>query len=160
MYKNIRMMDLIEEAVKATMEYLHIENEDWLNKGPNYSSRLVRPDDTLKREIDLFDGETPILEFDSENAYSLITTERIISIINGVFCDGRFENLRIVRPLITEAHMKAELPRDTLIVVLENKEEFLAIFDVGKPVYFAKMLATNLIWKKKTGKFYLDRYDS
>lgn len=152
-------MTLAEEAVKATLEYMDLEDNKWLQDRGSSSTWLLKPDESLRWPIELSNTEEPILEYNSDEAYSLITTERIISVLDEVYHEAHFKNLSIVRPFLTDKIIEEELPRDTLRVVFQDKKEFLAKFDPMYPTYFAKMLATNLIWKIQKGVMYRYRFN-
>lgn len=146
-----------DKAIEISLKCLDKEPKDWLTFNDKMNTQLL--DDSYKSKFVLLEkNELPILNCSLNNSYLLVTTERVISIIDnkyGEVYSKDFEGL--CNDYEKFNYENSQHPKTNFICVEKtNKAKLLVITDSYYPAFFAKMLICNVLLYKKEGRWFLN----
>lgn len=146
-------------AVQITLKSIDKEQSDWITFNDKINTKIIG-DDYFRSDIMLLVNELPIMECDLKNSYFLITTDRIISVIDGFYDEVFFIEMNNISNEYNTENFKqinGKYPKTNIIAVKKNDNTTLiAKIDSYYPAYFAKMLIYNIFSYKKLGKWYVN----
>ena len=148
-----------ELAIQITLKSMDRKLSDWITFNDKLNTKIVE-DNYLPLNIIMIDNELPIMECDLVDSYFLITTERIISIINGFYNELFFKDMQKLSNEYEFENYKltdGKYPKINIIAVKKNNNEILlAHVDSYYPAYFSKMLICNLFSYKTLNKWFVN----
>jgi hypothetical protein len=147
-----------EKAISKTLK-LMVNNtpENWHSYNNPIKTKIVKR--KIKSPIQLKKGELPILEWNLEDNFTIITTDRIISsngkVTNEIaltdfvgFGQGLMKNYN--------NQEKSNKKIDVIPIKSTNEKTFFIKIDSNDPAYFAKNLIMNLVNYLQKGKWMWD----
>ncbi|OCA74890.1 hypothetical protein BBI00_11345 [Chryseobacterium arthrosphaerae] len=156
------IMDIKEfknKAIEISLNCVDKAPEDWLTFNDKINTQLL--DDSYESKfVSLEKNELPILDCSLNNSYLLVTTERIISIIDNNYEEvysKDFERLCNDYEKFNYKKENNQYPKTNFICIEKtDKSKLLAIIDSYYPAFFSKMLICNVLLYKKEGRWFLN----
>lgn len=162
MVESVKMKSEIlkNDAINLSIKSLDKPPEKWETFNDKLNTKIIYDNAYSKKEINLFPGELPILECVLEQSYLLITTDRIISIIENIqksilidkidkfSNDYENQNYKLVNAKYPKIHK--------ILIKTIDGNELLFFIDSYYPSTFAKTLIYNLLSYKKFGYWYVN----
>ena len=109
-------------AVQITLKSMDKGERDWITFNDKIHTKIIG-DDYFGSDIMLLVNELPIMECDLKNSYFLITTDRIISVIDGYYDEVFFIEMNNVSNEYNAENFKqinGEYPKTNIIAVKKN----------------------------------------
>jgi len=106
-------------AIQITLKSMDKEQCDWITFNDKIHTKIIG-DDYFRSDIILLVNELPIMECDLKNSYFLITTDRIISIMDGYYDEVFFIEMNNVSNEYNAENFKqinGEYPKTNIIAV-------------------------------------------
>lgn len=148
-----------QSVIQVTLKSIDKKVSDWITFNDKINMKFVT-DDYLSSKVELIFNELPIIECDLDDSYFLITTERIISIIEGSFDDVYFNDMNKLSYKYEAENYKqtnGKYPKINIIAVEKRDKKLLLIkVDSYYPAYFSKMLICNIFSYKTFGRWFID----
>lgn len=146
-----------QNVLKQTLALVDKPYAEWTTHNNKLNSIVFLKDEHCKFEDELNTNELPLLECVLTNSYVLITTDRVISILDDKRTEMKFENMaRFGNEFENENHLSADgkMPKTNRVVIYNNENGRLVfVVDSLYPAYFSKVLIHNLISFRVKGKF-------
>lgn len=138
-----------EEAIRNTLKLLDKPYSEWETFNDKLNTRIIADNMVSRSEIKLNQDEFPIVEWLWQDDYTLITTQRIISILDNNYKEmflfefknfgDRFEKEN------TSYNTKNILSKINIIEAIDlNNDTLFYKIDSFYPAYFSKMLIINM----------------
>lgn len=148
------------EALKVTLKSVDKLPEDWETFNDKLNTRIIYDDFDARSGIELLEHELLLLDCELEKSYVLITTERVISIIDHVYDDVLIEQIDKVLIDPESKNFKKvdnKYPKEHLIAV-KNKagKKLMFLIDSYYPSAFAINLIYNVLSYKTLGRWYIN----
>ncbi|MDV7699530.1 hypothetical protein N6B72_21675 [Chryseobacterium soli] len=148
-----------DKALEISLNCVDRQPKDWITFNDKINTKLL--DDTYESKfVSLKKNELPILDCNLNDSYLLITTERVISIINNKYDEiysNDFEGLCNDFEKLNYKNENSQHPKTNFICLERtDKTKLLAIIDSYYPAFFSKMLICNILLYKKKGKWFLN----
>ena len=148
-----------DKALEISLKCVDKEPSDWLTFNDNINTKLL--DDNYESKFVLLDeNELPILDCSLNNSYLLVTTERVISIIDNNYDEVYSKDFEGLCNDYEKFNYKGENnqnPKTNFICIKKtNKTKLLAVIDSYYPTFFSKMLICNVLLYKKEGRWFLN----
>lgn len=148
-----------DKVLEVSLKCIDKEPKDWLTFNDCMNTVLV--DDNYQSEFVLLEkNELPILECSLDSSCMLVTTERVISIIDSHYDEVYSKDFEELCNDYEKFNYKTENdqhPKTNFICIKKtNKTKLLAIIDSYYPAFFSKMLICNALLFKKEGRWYLN----
>jgi hypothetical protein len=132
---------------------------DWITFNDKLNTKILE-DDYLPLKTILINYELPIMECNLIDSYFLVTTERIISIINNSYDEVFFKDMQKLSNEYEAENYRVtngKYPKTNIIAVKKNNNEVLiAYVDSYYPAYFSKMLISNVFSYKTLHKWFIN----
>jgi hypothetical protein len=132
---------------------------DWITFNDKLNIKLLA-DNYLPSMIRLDLNELPIVGCDLGDSYFLITTERVISIIENSYDEVYFSDMnKFSSEYETENYrqVNGKYPKVSIIAIeKKNKNILLLRVDSYYPAYFSKMLLYNIFSYKTLGRWFIE----
>ncbi len=149
------------KAIATSLKGVDKEPKDWITFNDQMHTKLITDDNDFKSKVHLNSNESPILECDMSTSYLLVTTDRIISIINNFAYEG---NIELIDDITDDYAVKnstkgpdGRYPKISLFSLLKkNGDKILFAVDSYYPAGFTMILISNLISYKSTGEWFLN----
>ncbi|MDR6528461.1 hypothetical protein J2787_003898 [Chryseobacterium rhizosphaerae] len=146
-------------VLEVTLKCVDRRPEDWFTFNDKMNTHFVQ-DNYQPQNIRMDKDELPIIECDLDDSYFLITTDRIISINDGIFDSVNFFNMFDfcgTNEKLNYRNTNEELPKvDTLCIKKVDGGKLIAKIDSHYPAFFTKILIYNILVYKKEGRWYLN----
>lgn len=148
-----------QKAIDISLRCVDKAPNGWITYNDEINTKLL--DDNYKSKyVSLEKNELPILNCKLDNSYLLITTKRVISIINGNYDEVYSENFEGLCNDYEKFNYKNEdnqQPKTNFICIRRtNKSNLLVIIDSYYPAFFSKILISNVLLYKKEGRWFLN----
>ncbi|MBK1897373.1 hypothetical protein [Chryseobacterium paridis] len=146
-------------VLEVTLKSVDRKPTDWITFNDKMNTQLVN-DSYEAEKVRLCKKELPIIECNLDNSYFLVTTDRIISIINNEFDEmniinmvdycNEYERLNYKQP-------NGEYPKVNFLCI-EKKDgtKFIAKIDSHYPAFFTRILIYNIFLYKTEGRWFLN----
>lgn len=147
-------------ALDISLNCVDKKPKDWLTYNDKINTKLL-DDNYESKFVVLQKNELPILDCSLNNSYLLITTARVISIIDNKYDEvysNDFEGLCNDYEKFNYKKENNQYPKTNFICIEKtDKTKLLAVIDSYYPAFFSKMLICNvLLLYKKEGRWFLN----
>lgn len=148
-----------DNAIEISLKCVDKAPKDWLTFNDKINTQLL--DDSYESKFVLLEkNELPILDCSLNNSYLLVTTERVISIIDDNYDEiysKDFEGLCNDYEKFNYQNEDNQHPKTNFICIKKNdKAKLLVIIDSYYPSFFTKILICNILLYKKEGRWFLN----
>lgn len=148
-----------KEVLEITLRCVDRKPEDWLTFNDKMNAKLVE-DNYTPAKVLLLKNEVPILECELNDSYLLVTSNRVISIINEKYDEVYPNNFCELCNDYEKFNYKKEEgdhPKTNIICVEKTDTSKLLIkIDSYYPAFFTKILIYNIMIYKKEGRWFLN----
>ncbi|MFD2920701.1 hypothetical protein ACFS6H_13335 [Terrimonas rubra] len=154
------MVEQFRNAVlSVTLKAIDKEPDSWTTFNDALHTRIIKGA-YLSDEVELKSSELPILECRLANSYLLITTERVISILNTVYKEmyiNEVEKFLNDYEALNYAKKNGQYPGTNRVAIRRIDGAVLEyIIDSHHAAFFSKILIYNIFSYKTKGYWYLD----
>ncbi|MEK6153606.1 hypothetical protein WIW50_10120 [Flavobacteriaceae bacterium 3-367] len=153
--KNIHLFR--EEVLTRTLSLVDEPYEKWRTYNYQINTKLFFANEDINGSFNLNNGELPLLECKLEDSYVLITTDRIISILDSEMDQISIQDIDHFGNEFEKENFKiveGKGPKTNTILLVASKGDKLKFkIDSLYPAYFAKILIHNLINIKNKGTY-------
>lgn len=148
-----------DKAIEISLKCIDKEPSDWITFNDNINTQLLA-DNYESKFVLLGKNELPILDCILNGSYLLVTTERVVSIIDNNYDEiypKDFEGLCNDYEKFNYKGENNQNPKTNFICIQKsNRTKLLAVIDSYYPAFFSKMLICNVLLYKKEGRWFLN----
>ncbi len=150
--------DFKRELISISLKALNKPFDEWITFNDTLNTNIIEGD-YQNAKIKFQENELPILECCLDNTYLLVTTERIVSVLNNltdeVFIDF-IEGFSYEDDFVNYKKVDNRYPKVNKITVVKKNGECMSFFvDSYYPFYFVNILIRNLLSYKKYKKWFI-----
>ena len=150
--------ELSAEAVKRTNAYIGQSPENWVTFNNKINTRVLNIGEELQTNINMLEGEIPILECHLDNSNLIITTHRVISKIENNIQELYISEIEGFESTNDKLNFKPDTevqPQIHYITIRGEKGKKLNyIIDSYFPSFFARLLIYNLSSFVRNNRWY------
>jgi hypothetical protein len=151
-----------QEALRITLPLVAEPPQRWTTFNVRMHSYLVDDCNPMRSEVQLQLDEAPLFECILEHSCMLITTERVVSIIEDKYDEIRLKEIKGFGNEYVEENYRSQKgekppPVNKMVLKGEDDKRLLCIVDSHDPAYFAQMLIKNLISYVECGQWFWPR---
>lgn len=148
-----------DEVIEVTQRAVDRKPEEWITFNDTLNTKIIR-DCKFQSKIKLNVDELPILECSLDGAYLLVTTDRIVSVMENYYDEVYFECMdRFLNEFEEDNYKKIDDRYPKIHKIAIRKKDGSKLFyliDSYYPSAFAKILIQNLSSYKSYGRWFLN----
>lgn len=149
------------EVIRVTLKAIDKPPIAWITFNDTLHTKILEVEEGISKEnIELIENELPILECDMEKAYLLITTDRVISILDNVCHSTLIKDIqKFSNERESENYKKVAgkyPPTHSVTIIKKNGNEVSFLIDSHHPSYFVKILIYNILSFKEHNKWFIN----
>lgn len=147
-----------KEVLEITLKCVDRKPEDWTTFNDKMHTIFLQ-DDYIPTKVSLLSNELPILECDLYDSYLLVTSDRVISIINNKYDEIYPNDFYELCNDYEKFNYKKEGDHPKInIICIQKIDGFKVLLKIDShyPAFFTKILIYNIMLYKKEGRWFLN----